>query len=141
MIIFLGSLHMEHWFSSNIQDKTLFAVSDTGYTNDELTFEWLTYFEEYSRQHQLSVWRLLICNGYGSHCTYEFLDYCNCHKIIPFCFSAHATHIMQPFNVVVFEPYKHYYAKAVDAATQTSCSNFNKIKFLAAITSIQTKTF
>ena len=42
---------------------------------------------------------------------------------------------MQPLNVVVFEPYKHYHSKAVD------CSDFNKTKFLAAITSIQTKTF
>ena len=136
MIIFLGSLHMEHWFSSDIQDKALFAVSDTGYTNNELTLKWLTHFEEYSRQHQLSVWRLLICNGYSSYCTYEFLDYCDCHKIIPFCFPAHATHIMQPLDVVVFAPYKHHHAKAVDTTTQPSCSDFNKTKFLAAIMSI-----
>ena len=50
MIIFLGSLLMEHWFSSDIQDEALFAVSDTGYTNNELTLEWLTHFEKYSKQ-------------------------------------------------------------------------------------------
>ena len=43
---------------------------------------------------------------------------------------------MQPFNVVVFEPYVHHYAKAIDAATQTSCLNFNKTEFLAVIMSI-----
>ena len=50
MIIFLGSLLMEHWFSSDIQDEALFAVSDTRYTNNELTLEWLTHFEKYSKQ-------------------------------------------------------------------------------------------
>ena len=43
---------------------------------------------------------------------------------------------MQPFDIVVFESYKHHHAKAVNAATKTSCSDFNKIEFLAAITSI-----
>ena len=77
---------MEHWFNSDVQDETLFAVSDSSYTNDELTLEWLVHFERCSEICQSGIWRLLICEGYGSHCTYEFLDYCNRHKIIPLCF-------------------------------------------------------
>ncbi len=36
MFIFSGTQHMEHWFSADLPDEILFAVSETGYTNDEL---------------------------------------------------------------------------------------------------------
>jgi hypothetical protein len=43
--------------------------------------------------------------------------------------------------VVVFQPYKHYHAEAVNNATRTGCSDFNKLEFLAAITSIRRQAF
>ena len=45
------------------------------------------------------------------------------------------------FDVVVFQPYKHFHAGAIDAATRTGCSDFNKLEFLAALTSIREQTF
>ena len=43
---------------------------------------------------------------------------------------------MQLLSVVIFEPFKHYNFEAVDITTCTGCFNFNKKKFLQAITSI-----
>ena len=50
---------------------------------------------------------MLVINGYGSHMTCEFLNYATEHKICLFTFPAHLTHIMQPLDVEVFQPYKH----------------------------------
>ena len=141
MFIFAAAQHMEQWFLNDVPDNELFAVSKTGYTDDEHTLAWLTYFERHSSSRQAGVWRLLILDGYGSHCTFQFVTFCDAHKIIPLCFPAHATHLMQPLDVVVFQPYKHYHAKAVDNATRTGCSDFNKVEFLAPITSIRHNTF
>jgi len=41
---------------------------------------------------------------------------------------------------VVFQPYKHWHVEAVDAATRTGCTNFNKIEFLAALELVQFQT-
>jgi hypothetical protein len=38
------------------------------------------------------------------------------------------------------QPYKHYYAEAIDGATRTGCTNFNKPEFLASLSSIRQKT-
>jgi hypothetical protein len=40
-----------------------------------------------------------------------------------------------------FQPYKHWHSEAVDAATRTGCTSFNKVEFLAAIDSIRRQTF
>ncbi len=76
--------------------------------------QWLYHFNQYSTQRQAGAWRLLILDGYGLHCTLEFITYCDQHRIVPLCFPPHATHLMQPLDVVVFEPYKHHHSEAVD---------------------------
>ena len=40
MIIVPGAVHQERWFTTtDIDDDTLLAVSDTGYSNDMLSLE------------------------------------------------------------------------------------------------------
>ena len=39
------------------------------------------------------------------------------------------------------QPYKHFHAAAIDAATRTGCPDSNKLEFLAALTSIREQTF
>ena len=43
--------------------------------------------------------------------------------------------------MVVFQSYKHYHAEAIDIASCTGCSKFDKIEFLTAIDSIRRQTF
>ena len=145
MIIVPGTIHQEAWFTSTfIDDDTLLAVSETGYSNDVLSLEWLKHLDRFSakRQHEpIPPHRLLLLDGYGSHCTKEFIEFCDDHKIIPLCLPPHTTHLLQPPNVVVFQPYKHYHAEAIDEATRTGCTDFSKLEFLSAITAIRKKTF
>jgi hypothetical protein len=54
-----------------------------------------------------------------------------------FVLPLYISHILQPLDVVVFQSFKHFYAKAVDNATHTDCSDFNKLEFLAAINGIR----
>jgi hypothetical protein len=142
MLILPGILHQEDRYTkTGLEDDVLVAVSDTGYSNDELGLEWLRHFERYSARRQVGIYRLLLLDGYGSHCTMEFITFCDEHKIVPFCLPPHSTHLLQPLDVVVFQPYKHYHDEAVDSATRTGCSDFNKLEFLTAITSIRRQTF
>jgi hypothetical protein len=58
-----------------------------------------------------------------------------------FVLPPHTSHILQPLDVVVFQPFKHFHAKAVDDATRIGCGDFNKLEFLAAINGIRQHTF
>jgi hypothetical protein len=80
-------------------------------------------------------------DGYGSHHTNEFLSYCEDDKIIPFGLPSHTTHLLQPLDVCVFQPLKHWHSKAVNRAVQTGDETFIKIEFLAAFNEFRIKVF
>jgi len=142
MIIVPGMLQMEDWFTkTNLPGNVLLGVSETGYSNDVLAIRWLHHFEKYSAQRQLGAWRLLLLDGHNSHCTREFIEFCDNRKIILFCLPSHCTHLLQPLDVVVFQPYKHYHSEAIEIASRTGCFEFDKIEFLTAMDSIRRQTF
>ena len=141
MIILSATNLLEQWFTNDLPGDVLVAVSDTGHSNDHLSLHWLRHFKKYSKKRQVRSWRLLLFDGYGSHCTYDFLKFCDDHRIIPFCLPPYSTHLLQPLDVVIFQPFKHFHALAVDTATRTGCTDFNKSEFLTAITSIRQQTF
>jgi len=140
LIVLSGQLHLEGWINNELDGDTLMAISDSGYTNDEISLAWLKHFDKFSAKRQTGAWRLLLLDNYGSHATKELLDYSDEHKILLYFLPPHATHFLQPLDVVVFQPYKHWHAEAVDAATRTGCTNFNKVEFLAALQSIRLQT-
>jgi len=88
--------------NNDLDDDVALALSDTGYANDIITLQWLQHFDQHSRKHLKGVNRMLIMDGYGSHLTLEFVDYCQNNNIIPFCLPPHLTHLLQPLDVVVF---------------------------------------
>jgi len=142
MLILSGVYHEEEWYTdTGLEDDVLVAVSDTGYANDELRLEWLRHFERYSARRQVGVYRLLLLDDYDSRYTKEFIGFCDDHKIVPFCFPPYSIHLLQPLNVVFSQPHKHSHAEAVDSATLSGCSGFNKLSLLAAITSIRRQAF
>ena len=83
------------------------AVSDTGYTNDEIALSWLEHFDRCSTKKQVGRKRLLLMDNHTSHQTHEFLVYAREKGILLYYLPPHATHFLQPLDVVVFQPYKH----------------------------------
>jgi len=84
---------------------------------------------------------LLLLDGFGSHHTIEFINYCDENGIVPFAFPPHITHILQPLDVVVFQQYKHYHTKVINITVHNSYIQITKLEFLAAISDIRHKTF
>lgn len=117
------------------------STSETGFNNDWISLQWIKHFERYSRRGQQGSWRLLIMDGFGSHDTREFLGYCEEYKIIPFTFPSHTTHLLQPLDVCVFQPLKHYHSEAVNEAISTGDETFSKTEFLAAFNTFRAKAF
>jgi len=48
---------------------------------------------------------------------------------------------MQPLDIVVFQPFKHWYSKAVNQAYRTGAFKINKMEFLHLIPNVQKHTF
>ena len=80
-------------------------------------------------------------DGFSSHMTYKFWLYASRHNITLFRLPAHSTHLTQPLNVGLFQPFKHYHTEAIDSAVRAGNVDFNKLDFLAAFQTIQAQTF
>jgi len=136
-IILAGKQIPAGWDAANLPAAYTLALSENGYINDQIGLDWIVQFDKYSMLRADGASRLLFMDNHGSHCTIEFVDYADEHGIELFSFPPHMTHLMQPLDVVIFQPYKHYHSEAVDRAARTGCTSFNKLEFLAALPGIR----
>lgn len=113
-VILPGTRHMESWYKKTLLGLDyIIGVSETGYINAILAFQWIQHVEYHTRRYQKvqGGYRLLLVDGHTSHLTKEVVEYCEQHKIILFILPSHSTHLLQPLDVAVFQPYKHYHSK------------------------------
>jgi hypothetical protein len=141
MVIIPGKRHLERMFPEGLQDDVLMAVSDTGYNNDDLSLAWLYHYDKHTKNRRQGFWRLLIFDGFGSHLLIDFIQYCWDNHIIPLVLPPHATHLMQPLDVVIFQPYKHYHSEALDRAIRIGFDEFTVQDFLQELHGIRQQTF
>ena len=76
MIIFKGAYHLRKYFKNDMDGRILWARSESGFTNDKLTLKWLQHFDRYTKDRTLGRYRMLIFDGFGSHVTQNFINYC-----------------------------------------------------------------
>lgn len=99
MIIFAGKVHQSTWYRDIPKDWTI-GLSDNGWTNDKLTFQWLQQvFERHTASRAIGRYRLLILDNHGSHATADFEHFCKDHFIIPLYMPSHSSHRLQPLDI------------------------------------------
>ena len=141
-LILSGQMHMAKWYGvPGLDDNAAIRPTPSGYSNDEISLEWLEHFNKWSAQSSLGKKRLLIVDGHGSHHTKQFIQYCDDHDIIPFGMPPNLTHILQPLDVVVFQPLKHYHAKALDIMVRDGLVSIGKLEFLSCIGNVRDQAF
>ena len=123
-------------FDTAIADETLVGVTESCYINEEKAFEWIKYFERLTRPLTPNEWRLLLCGNYSSHTFFELCEYAEQHYIVAIGLPPHRSYLIQPLDVVLFQPYKHWHKQAVLRATRTGCTKFTLIEFFNAISVI-----
>jgi hypothetical protein len=76
LLILLEKIHQSQWYTTtNIPSIYAIGLSESGYPNDELALEYIKHFDRFIRWSILGVYRLLICDGFRSHHTKEFIEY------------------------------------------------------------------
>src|SRR5450755_1980513 len=78
---------------------TTVQLNDSGYMDDRLSMSYIKHFDEFTKDHAVGKWRMLISDDHGSHEHYDFIEYCWKHYIIPYPLPPHTTHLMQPLDV------------------------------------------
>jgi hypothetical protein len=84
---------------------------------------------------------MLVFDGHGSHLTDDFTYYYWEHDIIPFRLPSHSTHLLQPLDIGVFQPFKHWHQVHLHEAVRYGALEFTKLDFLAAFQWIHERKF
>ncbi|CAE7034323.1 DDE 1 domain containing protein [Pyrenophora teres f. teres] len=86
---------------------------------------------------------MLILDGHGSHVTPDFINYCDSHRILLTIFPPHATHNLQPLDVVLFSPLAAAYSKELEDLLHRSQGllNVQKSDFIRLFWAAYTSSF
>ena len=133
MIILKGKTHISSWYLDLLPSDWTIAVSDNGWTTDQLGLTWLTdIFHPQTKDRTKGVYRLLILDGHGSHVTPEFDLFCKDHCIITLCILPHSSHLLQPLDISCFAGIKRSYGRQIEDLMRVGVSYIDKSDFLPA---------
>lgn len=84
---------------------------------------------------------MLIFDGYGSHVTQDFLDYCWANHIRPFQLPPHSTHLSQPLDVGVFQKFKFEFKQCLREEVFYGATEITKTDFFSLFNKFSARTF
>ena len=117
------------------------VLSDSRYTNKEISLIYLDHIILHTNAGLDKPPKVLLIDQYSSHMDPEFTIKATAHNIHPYPFPRHLTHILQPLDIGVFQPYKHWHKKAVQHAMRNLDLDYNVISFMHNMQEIQAETF
>ena len=88
------------------------TMSDSGWINGAIFKEYLTdHFLPFVRPGNASSSQhiLLMYDGHKSHISPDVIQWAKSNKIILFVLPPHTSHLLQPLDVAIYAPFKHYY--------------------------------
>ena len=92
--------------------------------------EWIKDFDNQTHEKAAGRDRLLLVDGHNSHYTQGFLEYAQDNKIHVLCYPAHATHVYQGLDMVIFGPLKIYWTQERDSYERKTGQKVSKSNFL-----------
>jgi hypothetical protein len=132
-IIFAGQHYLSAWYEeADIPRDWAIAVSDNGWTNNELGVEWLKHFNAYTKTRVVGARRLLTLDGHESHYSLEFQEFCKENNIYTLCMPTHSSHLLQPLDVGCFSPLNRAYSREIEALIRHHINHITKLEFLPA---------
>jgi hypothetical protein len=94
--------------------------------------DWIRHFEKYTKPRTIGGYRLLVLDGYESHHSDEFKEYCKEYNIVTLCIPAHSSHILQPLDVSCFSPLKKVYGRQIKDIIRAQIVYITKDDFFPA---------
>jgi len=104
---------MDSWILEKLIGTEHIACTPTGYTNNEIIMQYLNHLIKHSKARLNKPWKILLLNGHESHHYKPFQLKAVEHYIKLFYFPSHLMHILQPLDVGIFRPWKHYHKLAI----------------------------
>ncbi|KAF1982819.1 CENP-B protein [Aulographum hederae CBS 113979] len=131
LVIFKGKSLQTAWFSMDTP-SCHYTTSENGWTSNNIGLKWLEMkFLPETKPTDPQEWRLLICDGHGSHTTVEFMKIAKDNRVFIIYLPSHTSHVLQPLDLGVFGPLKQKYSQQLQKlAAFTDGTDIKKNMFL-----------
>jgi hypothetical protein len=130
-IIFKARYYLSSWYKEeDLPQDWVIAVSENGWTTNERGLDWLKHFDAYTKERTVSSHRLLVIDGYKSHDSLDFQQYCKDNKIVTLCMPPYLSHLLQPLDVGCFAPLKKAYGRQAKNLMRNRITHITKPEFL-----------
>ena len=104
--------------------------------NNKLSLKWLKHFNTYIKGYTVSMYCLLILDGYKSHDSLDFRLYCKENKIITICIPVYLLHLLQLLDVGCFLFIKKAYGGQIENLMHIYINHITKTEFLLAFKAV-----
>jgi len=141
VLIIPGKTHMEVWYHENLVGGERILLSESGYTNDDLAIIWLQHFIKETKSDGNSLWKVMILDSHTSHMTPELRLMAAEYNIHLYTLPSHLTHVLQPLDVGIFQPYKHWHKEAVHSSIRKLDLKYTVGSFIRDLPEIRANTF
>ena len=115
LIIFKGENLSSQWIPASIHEDWRFSCNSRGWTSNTHGVEWLhRCFEPSTWEKANGHFYLLICNGYNSYVSGNFIAHCMDNDIILMILPPHSSHLTQPLDIGIFGSLKTAISVEID---------------------------
>ena len=139
-VIAPGQKIMDNWIADELVGQERVACTPTGYTNNQIALQYLDHLIKHTRAGPTKPWKILLLDGHESHRTDAFQLKAAENHIKLFYFPSHLTHALQPLDVGIFRPWKHYHTLAIQAALRSLDFEYTITSFFRDLSSIRQQT-
>lgn len=94
--------------------------------------EWLKHFNKYTTPRAKGLYRILVLDGYKSHESIEFQNYCKSYNIIVLRLPPHSFHLTQLLDIGYFSILKQIYGREIEGFIKAYIYYITKVEFLTA---------
>ena len=139
-IVWGGKTHRESYYKKDDHRDATFAISDSGYMDDELGMLYISqHFESHTRTGRP---RILIVDGHSSHICWPVVQFALDHNIHLIQLPSKSTHILQPLDVGSFALLQAAYERHLsDWLLKNPLSVIRKVDFLDLLFSARTEVY
>jgi len=139
-IITPGKHIIENWLSTKLIGKESIDCSPIGYTNNRIVMQYLNHLIKYARAGPNKPWKVLLLDSHESHQFDDFQIKANNNHIKLWYFPSHLTHALQPLDVGIFRPWKHFHSLAIQRALRSLDFEYTITSFFRDLTGIRRDT-
>ena len=141
MIIWPASTHRANW-RTYLTPGWHYVCSESGYTDYKISLEWLKrVFNPQAKERASDRPQILICDGSGTHESFEAMEFCFENKILQYPLPSHTSHKLQPCDVAVFGPLKAAYRDQLEQLERGGTNTVGKEHFTSLYSLLREKAF